>query len=37
MVIREHNSMADGLSKQALNLDMGIGIYFETLDGSVIN
>ena len=36
-IFREHNSLADGLSKQALNLDMGVGIYSETLDGSVIN
>ena len=34
---REHNTLADGLSKQALNFDMGLGSFSETLDGLVIN
>ena len=33
----EHNSLADGLSKQVLNLEMEYGKLFETLDGMVIN
>ena len=33
---REHNMLANGLSKQALNLDMGYGYFFESLDGMVI-
>ena len=33
---REHNMLANGLSKQALNLDMGYGTFFESLDGMVI-
>ena len=32
----EHNSLADGLSKSTLNLDMGYGKFTETLDGLVI-
>ena len=36
-IFREHNSLADGLSKQALNLDMGYGNFSKTLDGMVIN
>ena len=36
-IFREHNSLADGLSKQAMNLDMGHGNYSEFLDGLVIN
>ena len=36
-IFREHNSLADGLSKQALKLDMGYGTFFETLDGMVID
>ena len=36
-IFREHNSLADGLSKQALNLDMGHGFFSENLDGMVIN
>ena len=35
-IFREHNSLADDLSKQALNLDMGYGTFFESLDGMVI-
>ena len=35
-IFREHNSLADSLSKQALNLDMGYGTFFESLDGMVI-
>ena len=36
-IFREHNSLADGLSKQALKLDMGHGFFTENLDGMVIN
>ena len=36
-IFREHNSLADGLSKQALKLDMGYGTFFESLDGMVID
>ena len=36
-IYREHNSLADGLSKEALYLDMGHGHYTEFLDGLVIN
>ena len=36
-IFREHKSLVDGLSKQALNLDMGYGNFSETLDGMVIN
>ena len=36
-IFREHNSLADGLSKQALKLDMGCGTFFESLDGIVID
>ena len=32
-IFREHNTLADGLSKRALNMDMGIGHYTETMDG----
>ena len=35
-IYREHNMLADGLSKQALKLDMGYGTFYETLDGMVI-
>ena len=35
-IFREHNMLADGLSKKALNLEMGIGYFSETLDGLVI-
>ena len=35
-IYREHNMLADGLSKQALKLNMGYGTFFETLDGKVI-
>ena len=35
-IFHEHNSMADGLSKQALKLDMGHGFFFENMDGMVI-
>ena len=31
-----HNMLADDLSKQALNLDMGHGSFFESFDGMVI-
>ena len=36
-IFREHNSLADGLSKQALKLDMGHGFFSENMDGMVIN
>ena len=36
-IFREHNLLADGLSKQALNLDMGYGFFSETMDSMVIN
>ena len=36
-IYREHNSLADGLSKKAINLDMGHGKFTEFLDGLVIN
>ena len=36
-IFRKHNSLVDGLSKQALKLDIGYGTYFENLDGMVIN
>ena len=35
-IFREHNMQADGLSKQALKLDVGTGYFTETLDGKVI-
>ena len=35
-IFREHNTLADGLSKQALLLDMGIGHFTETMDGLTI-
>ena len=33
---REHNTLADGLSKKALLLDMGHGYYYESMDGLVL-
>ena len=36
-VFREHNSLADGLSKDARNLDLGHGYLSEFLDGKAIN
>lgn len=33
----EHNSCADGLSKQDLKMDMGFGLFSESLDGMVID
>ena len=36
-IYREHNSMADGLSKQALKLDMGSRIFSESLEGLIID
>ena len=36
-IFREHNSLADGLSKQALKLAMGHGFFSENMDGMVIN
>ena len=34
-VFREHNSLADGLYKKALNLDLGHGYFTEFLDYDV--
>ena len=36
-IFREHNSLADSLSKQALKLDMRYGTFSESLDGMVID
>ena len=36
-VFREHNSLADGLSKKALNLDLVHGYFSKFLDGKAIN
>ena len=36
-IFQEHNSLADGISKKALNLDLGQGFYSKNLDGLVIN
>lgn len=35
-IFREHNMLADDLSKRALNLDVGTGFFSEILDGMVI-
>ena len=35
-IFREHNMLADGLSKRALKLEVGTGHFSETLDGKVI-
>ena len=35
-IFREHNMLADGLSKMALNMEVGSGHFTETLDGMVI-
>ena len=35
-IFQEHNMLADDLSKRALNLDVGTGLFSETLDGKVI-
>ena len=35
-VFWEHNSLVAGLSKKALNLDLGRGYFFEFLDGKAI-
>jgi len=34
---REHNSLADALSKLGLKLDMGVITYSESLDGLIVN
>ena len=34
---REHNTLADALSKQGLNLDMGVVSFLETMDGLIVN
>ena len=36
-IYREHNQQVDGLSKQALLLDPGLGHFTETLDGVIID
>ena len=36
-IYREHNSLADVLSKQGLNLDMGVVSFSEHLDGLIVN
>ena len=35
-IFREHNMLADDLSKKALKMEMGSGYYSEHLDGLVI-
>ena len=35
-IFREHNMLADDLSKKALKMEMGSGYYLEFLDGLVI-
>ena len=35
-IFREHNMLADGLSKKALKLEVGSGHFTETLDGKVM-
>ena len=34
---REHNSLANALSKQGLKLDMGVVSFSETMDGLIVN
>ena len=34
---REHNSLADALSKKGLNLDMGAVAFSEYMDGLIVN
>ena len=36
-VYREHNMLADDLTKMALNLEVGSGHFYEILDGKVID
>ena len=36
-IYREHNKQADGLSKQALKMDMGFGFFSKSLDGMIID
>ena len=36
-IYREHNTLADALSKQGLNLDMGVVSFAEHLDGLIVN
>ena len=35
-IFREHDMLADGLSKKALNLELGKGHFSESMDGKVI-
>ena len=35
-IFREHNMLADGLSKKALILEVGKGHFSETLDGKIL-
>ena len=34
---REHNTLADALSKKGLNLDMGVVAFSEYMDGLIVN
>ena len=34
---REHNTLADALSKQGMNLDMGVVTFTESMDGLIVN
>ena len=34
---REHNSLANALSKLGLKLDMGVVTFSESLDGMIVN
>ena len=36
-IYHEHNTQADGLSKQDLKMDMGFGFFSESLDGKIID
>ena len=36
-IYREHNKQADGLSKQAMKMDMGFGFFSKSLDGMIID
>ena len=36
-IFREHNVMADSLSKEAVNMDMGSALFTKHMDGMVIN
>ena len=34
---REHNMVADALSKQGMNLEMGVVTFSETMDDLIVN